>query len=239
MQHTVPCVGYVITEANRPGRLKFEKIRPIVEKHKLELKGQLGLRDANKVYAILKNTSPEEGPFEFPDGTALHTEDFLEPQRPGRKIVIMGDTCTGEHIASLSKDCDVLIHEATNAFFRSGEGESRNERYSNYYQLERDTLKHGHSTPEMAGSFAASINARTLLLTHFSPRYRGDDEYVHMRKMWQIEDMARIASCGKLDGPNDIIAAWDQMCLPVALRSAESASKEPCEMKHDINDREL
>ena len=130
----------------------------------------------------------------------------------------MGDTCTGEHIAPLARDCDVLIHESTNAFFRGAGGEGRNERHGNYYQLERDTLKHGHSTPEMAGSFAASIGARTLVLTHFSPRYRGDDDYVHMRKMWQIEDMARNAADGKLEGVNDVVAAWDQLCLPVALK---------------------
>ncbi len=225
MQHTVPCLGYVVSESNRAGRLKFEKIRPLVEQHKEELKSQLGLRDANKVYAILKNMAPEDGPFEFPDGTTLHTSDFLEPQRQGRKVVIMGDTCTGEHIAPLAKDCDVLIHEATNAFFRAG-SDGRNERHSNYYQLERDTLKHGHSTPEMAGSFAASINAKTLLLTHFSPRYRGDDDYVHMKKMWQIEDMARKAANSKLDGPNDVVAAWDQLCLPVALQDKEGAEAE-------------
>lgn len=237
MQHTVPCLGYVVTEANRAGRLKFEKIRPLVEAHKEELKSQLGLRDANKVYAILKNMLPEDGPFEFPDGTKMHTTDFLEPMRRGRKVVIMGDTCTGEHIAPLAKDCDVLIHEATNAFFR-GTGEGRNERHSNYYQLERDTLKHGHSTPEMAGSFAASVNAKTLLLTHFSPRYRGDDDYVHMRKMWQIEDMARNAAGGKLEGVNEVVAAWDQLCLPVALKENDGEGENKAEVAAAVAETE-
>ena len=27
MQHTIPCVGYVITEKTRPGRLKFDEVR--------------------------------------------------------------------------------------------------------------------------------------------------------------------------------------------------------------------
>jgi ribonuclease Z len=220
MQHTVPCVGYVVSEADRAGRLKFDKIRPLVEEHKEALKSQLGLRDANKVYAILKNMKPEDGPFVFPDATQLHTHEFLEPTRPGRKIVIMGDTCTGEHIVPLAMHADVLIHEATNAFF----GSEKSERYSNYYQLERDTLKHGHSTPEMAGRFAAQIKAKTLLLTHFSPRYRGDDEYIHMKRMWTIEDMARNAANGTLEGVNEVVAAWDQLCLPVALQEAAAGA---------------
>ena len=165
----------------------------------------------NKVYAILKNMNPKDGPFVFPDGTQLHTHEFLEEERAGRKIVVMGDTCTGEHIADLAQNADILIHEATNAYFRNGQ--SAADRYSNYYQLERDTLKHGHSTPEMAGRFAAEVKAKSLLLTHFSPRYRGDDDLVHMRNMWLIEDMARGAAQGTLEGRNDVVAAWDQLSL--------------------------
>ena len=125
-----------------------------------------------------------------------------------------------EHIVPLAMHADVLIHEATNAFF----GSEKSERYSNYYQLERDTLKHGHSTPEMAGRFAAQIKAKTLLLTHFSPRYRGDDEYIHMKRMWTIEDMARNAANGTLEGVNEVVAAWDQLCLPVALQEAAAGA---------------
>jgi len=60
MQHTVPCVGYVIKESERPGRLRFDNVRELVEAHKDELKEQLGLRDANKVYAVLKNMKPDQ-----------------------------------------------------------------------------------------------------------------------------------------------------------------------------------
>jgi ribonuclease BN (tRNA processing enzyme) len=42
-------------------------------------------------------------------------------------------------------------------------------------QLKRDTLNHGHSTPEVAGEFAKRIKARRLVLNHFSPRYKGDN----------------------------------------------------------------
>ena len=144
------------------------------------MKEQLGLRDPNKVYAILKNRKKGDGPFVFPDGTILESADFLDPPRTGRKIVIMGDTCTGKHIAPMAQDADIIVHEATNAYFKSLDSS----RYRDYNALERDTLRHGHSTPQMAGRFAAQINAKRLILTHFSPRYRGDEELQYMKGMY-------------------------------------------------------
>ena len=119
----------------------------------------------------------------------------------------MGDTCSGDHIAELARDADVLVHEATNAFhpFVS--------KHKNYRELEYDTIKHGHSTPQMAGRFCKRVRAKKLILTHFSPRYTGDGSESSMRVMWGIEDMAR--STADLWGPNDVIAAWDHMLLPV------------------------
>jgi len=211
MQHTVPCVGFVVSEANRVGRLKVEEIQPIIEKHKTALATKYGLRDANKIYGVLKQIKSGEK-FELPDGTELNADDVLDPPRRGRKVVFMGDTCTGEHIASLATGADVLVHEATNAWFRKLDSD----RYSDYKKLERDTFAHGHSTPQMAGRFAHLIKAKRLILTHFSPRYRGDEDLYNMRTMWAIEDMAR-QTCS-LKRKNDIIAAWDQLTIAISSR---------------------
>jgi len=221
MQHTVPCVGFVVNEAQRPGRLRVELVQPLVERQREQLKKQLGLRDANKVFAILKAQAPGES-FTFPDGTVLRTEEFLEPAKKGRKVVVMGDTCTGDHIAALSEGADVLIHEATNAFLP----EIDKTRHADYSRLERDTFVHGHSTPQMAGRFAQRIAAKRLVLTHFSPRYRGEDDERSMRIMWRIEDQAR-ANAPLLDGQNDVIAAWDMMFLPIGLKEPEVPSPSP------------
>lgn len=87
MQHTIPCVGYVITEKTRPGRLKFEAVRDVVERNKAALKESLKLPDANKVYAVLKSMRPGSK-LAFPDGSVIYADDILEPPRAGRKVVV-------------------------------------------------------------------------------------------------------------------------------------------------------
>ena len=79
--------------------------------------------------------------------------------------------------------------------------------------------QHGHSTPQMAGRFTKKIRARKLIMTHFSSRYRGDESEHSMKIMWRMEQMARRVT--DLWGKNDIIAAWDQMCLPIRTREDE------------------
>lgn len=206
MQHTVPCVGYVVTEKHKTGRLRLDAVKDIVDKNFDGLSKIF--RNPMKVYATLKTLKAAET-FTFPDGTVVSAEDVLDPPRKGRKVVIMGDTCSGDSIANLSLDADVVVHEATNSWLEELDGA----RYPDYIALEGDTSAHGHSTPQMAGKFAKSINAKRLILTHFSPRYRGDESESSMRIMWRVEDQARLAS--GLYGTNDVIAAWDLMVYPV------------------------
>lgn len=90
MSHGVPCVGYVVREHDRPGRLKPEAVLPVIERNSEGLK-EAGIRNPMKVMAMVKNL-PEGGQYEFPDGTILRQEDVVEPMRQGRKVVICGDT---------------------------------------------------------------------------------------------------------------------------------------------------
>lgn len=111
-------------------------------------------------------------------------------------------------LAEISQNADMLIHESTNAFlppFDKG----------TYMDVERFAVAHGHSTPQMAGAFARRIKARTLVLTHFSPRYKGDQSPESKNIMRKLEDMARKAS--GMAGER-VIAAHDLMLVPVPAR---------------------
>lgn len=100
----------------------------------------------------------------------------------------------------------MLIHEATNAFLPGVD------RDTNLRLVTRDAVVHGHSTPEIAGLFAKKVNAKRLLLNHFSARYKGDASVESMSIMMRIEQFAMAAS--GLDEAN-VAAAWDLMVLPV------------------------
>ena len=77
----------------------------------------------------------------------------------GRKVTIVSDTvpCRGANL--LAKDADVLICEAT---YSSG--------------LESKGEEYGHMTSKQAAELANRSNAKKLILTHFSARYKDTQE---------------------------------------------------------------
>lgn len=212
MQHVVPCVGYVIQEESRQGSLNIDFVSNLIESNKVELAKLADNRgDYKKTFRTLKSLGPTDK-FIFPSGDIVFGKDVNQPSKKGRKIAILGDTSSASLIRDVAMDADIVIHEATNAFFP----DTDYSKYMNYKDLETETISHGHSTPQMAGRFASAVNAKKLILNHFSPRYSGDNSESSMRKMWMIEDMARETS--NLSVPNDVIAAWDFMSLPIPLR---------------------
>lgn len=91
----------------------------------------------------------------------------------------------------------------------------------------------------LAGSFARRVNAKQLVLTHFSPRYSGDYGELSMRTMWRIEDLAR--STSGLQGMNDVVAAWDYLVLKVDLEGPKSEELEESTIAttNEVSDADL
>ena len=205
MSHGVPCVGYVVQEANRPGRLRDEFVKPIVQRNIPALK-EAGFRHPMKALAVIKDL-PEGGSFTFPDGTVVTQEDAVEATRAGRKVVICGDTNSARALEKLAQDADVVVHEATNTFLHALDS-----RDSNPSTVTREAIFHGHSTPQIAGEFAKRIKAKRLILNHFSARYIGDQSLESVSIMTRIEQQA-IKASGLTR--SDVAAAWDFMIFPI------------------------
>ena len=141
LRHRVPSFGYVLHEDLRPGRFHLERAQA------------LGI-PAGPLYRRLQDGHPVT----LADGTTIVPSAVCEPPRPGRKLVLLGDTADSSAIADAGMDCDLLVHEAT---YDAGRPEK--------------AIQWGHSTSAMAGRFAATVRARTLILTHFSGRFEDGD----------------------------------------------------------------
>lgn len=204
MSHGVPCVGYVIQETSKPGKLCPEKVVPIIQRNIPALKKK-GVKMPMKIMAVIKNLPPD-GVFTFPDGTKIQQSDVVEPPREGRKVVICGDTADCRAIENLALNADVVVHEATNVYL---EGIDQ----GNNYSVTKDAQVHGHSTPGIAGAFAKKVHAKHLLMNHFSSRYKGDESLDSLAIMTRIEKRA-IKASGLNE--NNVAATWDFMNFPIA-----------------------
>ena len=90
------------------------------------------------------------------DGSTVTPEQVLGEPRPGRTIVITGDTAPTRSVLEVSIRADLLVHEAT------------------FLEDERErAAETGHSTAVDAARIAQVADVRMLAVTHLSPRYFG------------------------------------------------------------------
>ena len=101
-------------------------------------------------------------------------DQVLGPPRPGRKLVISGDTVPCQSLSVAAHGADLLVHEAT---FTRDEGERA-----------RQTL---HSTARQAAELARDAEVRLLALTHVSSRYAGGELRDEARAVFAASEVAR------------------------------------------------
>ena len=97
-------------------------------------------------------------PLTLEDGRVITPDSVLGPARPGRKVVLTGDTAPAATVVQAAHKADVLVHEAT---FGADEGERA-----------RETL---HATAAEAAEVARLADVELLALTHVSTRYFGSE----------------------------------------------------------------
>ncbi|KAF6762140.1 beta-lactamase-like protein [Ephemerocybe angulata] len=168
--HSVPCVGFVVQEAPVAGKINSKDYIP-------------QLKRTNTPMSVMRQLQQGES-VTLNDGTVLHGP----PRRPGRKLCILGDTYDPSAIIPLAKDANLLIHEATNAHLPGVDLTTKET--DTYETVEERAKSRGHSTPQMAGSFAKTIQAKSLVLNHFSARYPGDDSELSLKIMAAIGKLA-------------------------------------------------
>jgi ribonuclease Z len=91
------------------------------------------------------------------DGRTIDGSTLVGPTRPGRRVVITGDTRPADSTIIAATGADLLVHEATFADEEAARA-----------------AETGHSTAREAATVAARAGVRRLILTHFSARYTRD-----------------------------------------------------------------
>jgi ribonuclease Z len=104
----------------------------------------------------------------------VHPEQVIGPERPGRKIVLSGDTAPCDMVRVAAHRADVLVHEAT---FADQDAER--------------ALETGHSTARQAALLAAEAEVELLALTHVSTRYPAREVRDEARAVFERTELPR------------------------------------------------
>jgi ribonuclease Z len=152
VRHRGRAFGYAIVEEPRPGRFDAE------------LATRLGVEFGPDFGRLQRG--------EVVDG--VHPEQVVGPERPGRKLVLSGDTGPCEMLGVAAHEADVLVHEAT---FTDEEHER--------------ALQTGHSTARQAAELAREADVRLLVLTHLSTRYAGGEIRDEARATFERTEVPR------------------------------------------------
>ena len=136
VRHRSPAFGYVLSEPPRPGRFDAE------------LAASRGVTPGPD-FGRLQRGETVNG---------VSPSEVIGPDRPGRKIVLSGDTAPCETLRVAAHQADLLVHEAT------------------FTEEERDRAREtAHSTALQAARLADEAEVRLLALTHLSTRYAGSE----------------------------------------------------------------
>ena len=129
-----------MTEAPAAAPLDIKTLKPLIDRNA----DALAAAGIKKPMSLLNQLQKTREPITLPDGAVLEPSPL---SKPGRKLVILGDTYDASGAQSIAMDADLVVHESTNAFLptipRFTAPEETLES-AQAYSRER-----GHSTPEL------------------------------------------------------------------------------------------
>lgn len=135
-----PSIGYALVEGERRGRFNPDLAR------------ELGIPEGPLWGRIHKGET-----ITLDDGRVIEPATLVGEVRPGRRVVIAGDTRPCKATILAAEGADLLVHEAT---FGDEEADR--------------AVETGHSTAREAAQVAKMAGVRQLILTHVSARYARD-----------------------------------------------------------------
>lgn len=135
-----PALGYALVESLRLGRFNPERAR------------EMGVPEGPLWGRLHRGQRVT-----LDDGREIDPSDLVGPTRPGRKLVITGDTRPCEATVEAAAGANLLVHEATFADEEAARA-----------------AETGHSTAREAAGVAAKAGVSQLVLTHVSARYSRD-----------------------------------------------------------------
>lgn len=136
VEHRMRALGYALIEDERPGRFDPDSAE------------RLGVEPGSD-YGRLQRGEEVRG-----SNGVVSPDQVMGAARPGRKIVISGDTAPCEMTRLAAHEAELLVHDASFADEET--------------QRARET---GHSTARQAAQLAAEAGAKLLALVHISSRY--------------------------------------------------------------------
>ncbi len=148
--HRVPSVAWALVEDPLPGHLIDERL------------AELGVPPGPQRAALARGET-----IDLSDGRRVAAAQVTGPRRPGRRIIISGDTRPAADVAAASAGADLLLHEAT------------------FLERDRDLAdRSGHSTAGDAARLAAEARVGLLALVHRSTRYQREEVLAEARALF-------------------------------------------------------
>ncbi|HEX6688651.1 MAG TPA: ribonuclease Z [Solirubrobacterales bacterium] len=136
VEHGVRACGYALVEERRPGRFDPEAAK------------RLGVKEGPDFAALQRGESVRG------DAGPVEPDEVMGESRPGRTLVVTGDTAPCRATVEAARGAELLVHDAS---FSEEEA-----------QRAADT---GHSTVGQAAAVAREAEVKLLALVHISSRY--------------------------------------------------------------------